>query len=250
MHVRRGARTAALACGLLLIGSGCSLFGSEGPDETARSLAAALGSGKLGDVEFTGDATKVRRTWKAITEQVGDIAHRVELKDVAEDGDTATATLAWTWDVGAKKWTYETTATLTDSDGWAVKFAPSVVEPSLRAGEVLDRSTTLAERGDILGSDSAKVVTERPVTRFGIDKSTVEAEQATAGARQLAELLDIDADDLVSRVNSAGEKAFVEALVLRQDEAGEYAGQYESIPGVLAVEDSIPLAPKIGRGVV
>lgn len=244
MHVRRRARTVALACGLLLVGSGCSLFQSEGPEKTATSLASALRSGKLGQVEFTGDPATVRRQWKSITESLGDVAHRVELVNVEQDGDTATAKLAWTWNVGTKKkWTYQTKATLTDSDGWAVKFAPSMVEPSLRKGETLDRSTETAERGDILGADGAKIVTQRPVTRFGIDKSKVGAEQATAGARQLAELLDIDADDLASRVAGAGEKAFVEAIVLRQDEAGEYAGQYESIPGVLAIEDELPLAP-------
>ena len=46
------------------------------------------------------------------------------------------------------------------------------------------------------------------------------------------------------RVEAAGDKAFVEAIVYRADEVPESVGDgYEDIPGVLALGDDLPLAP-------
>ena len=61
-------------------------------------------------------------------------------------------------------------------------------------------------------------MTDRPVVRFGVDKTLVPPARQAASARALGKLLDVDADDLVQRVEASGERAFVEALVLRQED--------------------------------
>ena len=61
-----------------------------------------------------------------------------------------------------------------DGDGRsAATTPPSVVEPSLTEGEALDATTLQARRGDILGAGGEPLVTDRPVLRFGIDKTQV-----------------------------------------------------------------------------
>ena len=94
------------------------------------------------------------------------------------------------------------------------------MEPSLTEGESLDATTLQARRGDILGAADEPLVTRRPVVRFGIDKTKVPAARAVASARALAELLDIDPAAYAKLVKAAGPKAFIEALVLRESDAG------------------------------
>ena len=85
--------------------------------------------------------------------------------------------MSWTWDVSGHEWTYDTTAALTlDGDEWQVAWEPALVEPSLDEAVVLDATTIGARRGDILGARGEGLVTARPVTRFGIDRSTVAPE--------------------------------------------------------------------------
>ena len=84
----------------------------------------------------------------------------------------ATGELEWSWKVGSKTWTYETTVRLhkgetSDGDAWLVRWDPDLVEPSLKAGRAADRDHLKAERGEILGAEDAPLVTLRPVLRVG-----------------------------------------------------------------------------------
>ncbi len=127
---------------------------------------------------------------------------------------------------------------------WAFELTPRAVVPGLRDGEMLTLSTVAPERGDILGAGGRPIVTERPVVRLGIDKTQVPQARAAASARRLAAFLDVDAGELVKRVEAAGDKAWVEALVLRQEDVPPSTGDtLESIPGAGAIADEIPLAP-------
>ncbi len=130
------------------------------------------------------------------------------------------------------------------NDGWSVAFTPALVHPDLKQGERLVRSTTFADRADILGARGTTLVTERPVFRFGIDKTSIAASKVVPAARTLARRLDIDVATYVKQVKAAGPKAFVEALVLRPSDARRYRQDgTDSLPGVGVVADTMPLAP-------
>ncbi len=103
--------------------------------------------------------------------------------------------------------------------------------------------TTPAERGDVLGVDDAPLVTARPVVRVGIDKTAVGSDAAGTSAQRLAQLLDIDPGAYRARVEAAGDRAFVEGLVLRADGDVPTRQELAAIPGSLAVEGTLPLAP-------
>ena len=237
----------ALLAAFALI-SGCTGSGSQesesDPEPVAQALADGLAAGDLSEVEVA-DPTGVEKQHDEIVDGMGELTPRVELVEVAEEGDAATATLGWSWPISEQDWTYTTTADLRRvEDEWVVEWAPSIVEPSLRRGGSLEMTGVTAERGGILGAGGQAIVTDRPVTRFGIDKSAVSAKRAVASARELARLLDIDAAAYVERVKAAGDEAFVEAIVLRRDDipVGVGAG-YKRIKGALALQDTLPLAP-------
>jgi len=243
-------RRTPLLCALLFL-TACSnpLEQDSGPDPepVASALADGLAAGDLTEVTFTGDAA-VAEDYDAIVEGMGELSPTVSVAEVGEpdeSGETLTATLGWSWPVSDQDWTYTTEATLAIvDDRWTVEWEPAIVEPTLRPGGVLDLTGTTAARGEILGAGGQPLVTDRPVTRFGLDKSAVPAARATASARALAALVDIDVAAYVKRVKASGESAFVEAIVLRRgDVPAELGSGYAEIRGALAIRDTLPLAP-------
>lgn len=233
------------AATLLLAGlTGCEIGDDTDPqlESAVDALVAGLESGDLSDVPVDGgDPTS------AYGELTTGFAPdpQVEATDVDADGDSATATLRWSWDFPARPWEYETTAELTRSgDAWQVAWDPQVVHPTLQEGWTLDLDEVSADRGDILGARDSLIVTERDVIRFGLDKTKVRGAQVAASARRVAELLDIDAAAFVKEAQAAGPKAFVEAIVLRADEAQQHlTPAWAGVTGAASIGAQRPLAP-------
>ncbi len=246
---------ATLAAGLmlcLLLGA-CTLGDSADPrgagapggsaEDLAAGIAVALSQHTLDDIPLTHEAD--RKVFTDLTSPLEDQPVTVEVTEVEEESDTATASLGWRWEVRGHEWTYTTRAPLRrDDDLWRLDWRPSVFEPSLREGDRLGLFTRPARRGRILGDRGATLVTDRPVLRYGLDKSQVRAERARRSARAIAAALDVDTTSLVRQVRDAGPEAFVEALVLRVEDAREQVPpSYADIPGATVVEDTLPLAP-------
>jgi cell division protein FtsI/penicillin-binding protein 2 len=119
-----------------------------------------------------------------------------------------------------------------------------VVEPSLVEGENLDVSSVLADRGDILGAGGQPIVTERQVSRVGIDKPQLDGADPAQSARALAQLVGIDAGAYAKAVKAAGAQAFVEAIVFRREELpAAVSTGIAAIPGARIVAADVPLAP-------
>lgn len=251
-------RSVAAAVGVLLLGSsalaGCSLPGS-GPDaETAvEKLATAAAAGDVSKIPFTGGQAGSKQAAAAYDDLTSGIRSdskaKVSVGKVSTEGDKATGRLEWSWQVGSKTWSYDTTVRLTkaqtsDGDAWLVRWDPTLVEPSLEDGERLVETTVRAERGRILGARDQALVTPRPVLHVGIDKNGLSANQATDSARRLATLVGIDAQGYLKLVKASGPKAFVEAIVYRQsDEPGAVITALGRIKGAGGVAGTLPLAP-------
>ena len=172
----------------------------------------------------------------------------VSVGDVSTDGDSATGKLDWRWKVGSKTWSYETEVRLAkgeteDGDAWLVRWDPALVESSLKPGERLVETAIKPERGEILGAGDNPIVTQRPVLRVGIDKSTLKGEAARS-ATSLARLVEVDPRDLAKQVTAAGPKAFVQAIVYRRNDVpAPVLGGLSGIDGARAISDRLPLAP-------
>jgi cell division protein FtsI/penicillin-binding protein 2 len=217
------------------------------PDKAADALASALATGNLSDVAFAGDETSEEATadYTAVVEGLGDMKPTVTAGGVTEDGDKATATLAWVWPVAGDEWSYTTDVAMTKADDeWQTTWSRALVEPSLGKATVLDATPIAGARGDILGDDDIALVTDRDVVRFGIDRGKVSKARAGASARELARLVDIDPAAYAKRVEASGDKAFVEAITLRKEDVPpEVAQTYFRIKGAVGIPDRIPLPP-------
>jgi cell division protein FtsI/penicillin-binding protein 2 len=231
------------AVALLGVLAGCGVDEAKvaAAEAVAADLARALADGQLEDVPIDSVA---QEQLEAIVAGMGTPA-QVTADEVRVDGDAASVALAWQWPVPGEPWRYEATADLAWSDEqWTVVWSPAVVEPSLTEDEALALTTRQPKRGDLLGAGDVPLVTDRPVVRLGIDKSRIPAKQAPESARALARLLGIAPEPYAARVEKAGEKAFVEALVLRAADAEEVdESALDSIPGAAALPDEVPLAP-------
>ena len=255
----RTGRTPLLRTGLgllvagLVATSGCSALGLGGPKarDTADRLATALSAGRLTGLRFTGGTPQqAQALWRSSVAGLGPARPTVRVGSVTagSDGRPTTARLRYRWDLPGTgpAWTYTTTARLSQGGdhAWRVRLAPTLVHPALAAGGRLTLAHDFAPRADVLGAGGSRLVSERPVLRFGIDKTLVARPRQQAAARALAGRLGIDAKAYAARVAAAGDKAFVEALVLRPADArGFLHDGTAALPGVAVLHDTLPLAP-------
>ena len=242
-------RSITAVAGLLLLTlSACTVPG-YGPDaeDAVDQLAKGLSSGDVGSVDFVEGDAAATKDYVAITDAMGEAD--VSVGTVSTDDDAATGQLRWSWKVGKETWSYETEAKLTkgetdDGDAWLVRWDPALVESSLKPGERLVETAIKPERGDILGADDKPVVTQRPVLRVGLDKSTLKGVEAAQSANSLAQLVDVDAKGFVKQVKASGSKAFVQAIVYRRNDVpAQVLDDLSGIKGARAISDRLPLAP-------
>lgn len=239
-----------MAVVLVGVASACSALGGDDTDpaaDLATDLAAALSEHSLAEVPLDDEAQ--RAAFAELVAPLDEVPVAVDVVDVleVEEEGRAEATLAWRWDVSdTAAWEYETTVGLTqggDGSTWAVAWSPDDLAPGLAEGETVGLRTLAPQRGDIIGDGGEVLVTERPVLRYGLDKTKVEGPQVARSARRIARVLDVDAAAYAERAEAMGAEAFVEALVLREDDALEVLPAFRRVPGALAVRDTLPLAP-------
>ncbi len=239
-----------MAVVLVGVASACSALGGDDTDpaaDLADDLAAALSEHSLGEVPLSAETQ--RAAFAELVAPLDEVPVAVDVVDVlaVEEEGRAEATLAWRWDVSdTAAWEYETTVGLTqggDGSTWSVAWSPDDLAPGLAEGETVGLRTLAPQRGDIIGDGGEVLVTERPVLRYGLDKTKVEGPQIARSARRIARVLDVDAAAYAERAEAMGAQAFVEALVLREDDALEVLPAFRRVPGALAVRDTLPLAP-------
>jgi cell division protein FtsI/penicillin-binding protein 2 len=239
-------RRLLLAFVLVLALSGCGPFGGDNQED---EIATALN-------RFTDGLTKNQITGSelSVAEDAG--AANTLIKPLTgiggmgwdgidRNGDSATVTLQWEFDVQGHTWKHETKVSLIKTGGaWKVVWKPSIVEPSLKAGESIAVTGLKPTRGDIVGANDKPIVIPRRVVRFGIDKANTPAASMASSARKLAAVVGISSAPYQKLVAKAGPKAFVEAIVLRRgDVSSDLLGKVAAIPGARGISDHRPLAP-------
>ncbi|GHH70090.1 penicillin-binding transpeptidase domain-containing protein [Promicromonospora soli] len=231
------------------------------PEPAAEELAAALQAGKPADFPLTMETSaspdeQYAQVFEQLVAAVGEDAGTVTVKSVTplKEGDdgtaTATATFAWTWPVAAKTaWEYETVAQLTypgATDGeagtWEAAWETGLLVPGLEPGERLAVERTEPARGEIVTTSGETLVGLTPVHHVGIDKTRPGWDTAAA---KLGNVFDFDratTDDIAARVESAGAKAFVEVITIRENDPEYDFDAAMAIDGVVGIPDELPLA--------
>ncbi|MGO2667715.1 MAG: hypothetical protein ACTH9L_02610, partial [Microbacterium gubbeenense] len=160
------------------------------------------------------------------------------------DGETADVDLDLSWHIDGDVWEYEVPVDFARVEGqWTTDTTASDVAGGLSQGEAVEITREYPERAEITGSGGEAIVTERPVARFGLDKSWITLADVEGSAFRIGEALGIDADEFAARAVAAGEEAFVEAIVLRPDARDRVDADYYAIPGARAIDDTMLLAP-------
>lgn len=225
--------------------TGCD-DGSSGAKAAAASLAEGLSKLDVGSVSFTdGSAAARTELLAASTKGAAGVKPAVNVSSVEVKGDAATAQLAVDWPVGSKQWSYTTRADLSRKNGkWTATWRDDLLLPGFAAGDTLQVAHADSPRADILGDGGAVLVANRPVVHLGIDKSHLDAATQPASAKALATLAGVDPDAFAQQVASAGEAAFVEALVVRDDASRTATdAAVAAIKGASAIKGTMPLAP-------
>ncbi|MBG6189461.1 cell division protein FtsI/penicillin-binding protein 2 [Arthrobacter sp. CAN_A212] len=220
---------------------------------TAEDAAAVFAEGLTaldvtGSTFTAGSVATVNEELAAITAALDPLTPTVSVGAVESPSEgTATVQLDHVWDLDDSDddWAYTTSVELSlVDDVWQVAWDPAAAVDGLEPGQVLTKSSNPAERGDILGADGEILVTDRPVIRIGIDKTQLEADQWAGSAEALAELLGVDPEAFAAQVDGAGPEAFVEAIVLRDDDSRAVTdAELAAVPGALALPDELALAP-------
>lgn len=235
-------RSAATALLLAMVSTATACSGRASPDDEVSALADHLAAFDPDPQAFT-DPDDTQRITDALEEMPAKSV-QISTDDIETDGDTAAATLTWSWSLDGQEWTYDTTADLTwADDAWRVDYDPRLLEPSLSDGEHLEVQRVTARRGRIVGAGGIDLVEPRPVLRLGLDKTKVKPGVAGRSARRIASALGIDAARFARSVSAAGDEAFVEGLVVRAAEAGPLPGEVTAVPGGAVVRDTLPLGP-------
>mgnify|MGYP003339673499 CR=1 FL=1 len=203
---------------LVGVGSACSALGGEDDQDTAAALAddlaAALSDHTLGDVPLADESA--RAAFTDVVAPLDEVPVSVSVDDVqvVEEEGRADVTLAWRWELSdAAAWQYETSVGLTqgtDGSTWTVAWSPDDLAPDLAEGDTLGLRTLTPVRGDITGAGGAVLVTERPVLRYGLDKTKVEGAQVARSARRIARVLDVDATSYVDALAEAQRLGYAE----------------------------------------
>ena len=215
-----------------------------GPGEALDPFVAAWTHGDdRGAAALTTDPRAAGAALAASRRGLDGARVHASVTSVAEQGDSARATVLMRWDVPAiGAWTYHTRVALQRRDGhWKVLWRPTVVHPRLTATQRLGTVRDPAARAPILDRRRRPLVSPRAVMRVGIDRATVSDIDATATA--LAGVLDVDGAALARAAHRAGPKQFVEAVTLRATDYAPLAERVQAIQGVQVVQGTAQLAP-------
>ncbi len=231
-----------LAAGVLA--TGCTAGGgddSQNPTPSVESTASA--DWPSAEVEATGlaaaltaldvtalpleDAAAAQTELETIFVGMDGITPTVTVGDIeySPTDPSARATLTFAYAIGQEGWTYETVAPLElVDDTWRIDWTPTIIHPQLTSDSRLRHQRTLPRRAAINDNKGLALVEERTLYQVGIDKSQIPAAEWEAAAAQLAALLEVDPAEFQAKVAAGGERQFVVARTMRQEEISPDVG--------------------------
>lgn len=205
---------------------------------------AAWSSGEYAEAGgLTDDAAATEQLLIDTGEQLGLPGPSASIGEVtmSESGAEVTTEVVWAL---PSEWAYEVTLALdtpADGEDWAIQAGRSVVHPALRDGQELLLTRTLPERASILAADGAPLFAETPIVTVGVDPGLVTDLPALAAT--LADVLDIDAAQVVADVEGAAAGRFVPVITLRRSDYDVVRSEIFDLPGTVFQEATRQLAP-------
>ncbi|MET0190000.1 MAG: penicillin-binding transpeptidase domain-containing protein [Pseudonocardia sediminis] len=226
-----------------------------GPDDAAQRFVTAWTAGDdNGAAAVTGDPTAAGAFLAKARDDLKPVSLRADVADVRTEGETATADVDVTWDLGQNRtWTYRTALPLTEAEdtaandtGWQVDWSPAVLAPRLGADQRPVLRTTNAAPAPVLDASGAPLLAPTPVVTVTLDRRAAGDLGSTAGSLASA-LSSIDPAITRASITDGATKtpdgqAYTVAVLRDADYQGVRDEIYE-LPGVRFVSATRLLAP-------
>lgn len=245
----------------LLAVSGCSLFDSEEPEDTAKAFIAALAGGNTQRAAALTDSPKAA---KAVLDQAREaleperITGSVSEAGEAGDGSSATAKLQLTWQLPERrKWTYRAEAELLPGDdGWRLRWSPSMLHPKLAAQQTIALQAEEPDLAPVLDRGGSPLLEPKNVVSIVLYPAEAKAGGGVAEvARALSgSLRRFDAGITAKSIETGARKAKGKngsslVAVLRETDYLSVKSAIYDLPGVKFSKQERLLAPSKDFGV-
>lgn len=216
--------------------------GTPAADIVVKQLSVALSQGDISKVPMTDSPATAQSELKTLMAGMDGLRPSITPGEITYQGkEDATVTLNQTLPLGAKPWSWQSTAKLKYRFGeWKVEWQPAIVQPDLTPETRLRHRRDIPVRAAINDSDGQALVETTVAYRVGLDKANAPKAQWTALATKLAGLVKVDPANYVKQVNAAGPRAFVPAITLRE---GAVPAAVADLKGVITQPVEMPLGP-------
>lgn len=221
--------------GLVIVGAtGCGLL-SESPEDAIGRFAHGLAErNPAAAAAQTSDPDRALRTITSMFDGMGGNA-RLTVRPKIIDDKRVTATLDQQWDLGhGRSVEYESTVKLRQHDSaWHVEWAPTVLHPSLRAGQTFSYSDDKALRTPVVDRHGAVLM--RWQTVHLVNLAPEQSESADEVARVLRPVdRSITAESIRQQLSSSPSQRTI--IRLRDQDYARVGGALRSIHGVTVSE--------------
>ena len=145
------------------------------------------------------------------------------LKSVTQHGSTAVAEFQATVDLAqsGQQWTYTGRFLVTSSGGqWTIHWTPSVINPSLAAGDRLAVVTTFPQRAQITDMNGQPLVTESADYQVGVYPDRLANEAATAA--KFSAVTGLDEQQVLGQIQAAPPNSFLSLLTLEAGRSSSF----------------------------
>jgi cell division protein FtsI/penicillin-binding protein 2 len=173
------------------------------------------------------------------------------MQGITQHGSTAVATYVATVDLAqaGQQWSYVGKLGLTAQHGhWTVDWAPSVINPSLGAGDRLAVETTYAPRASILDTADQPLNAESTDYRIGVYPGRLKNAAATAAG--FSQVTALDEGQVLGQIQAAPPASFLSLLTLSPAKFSSLWPKLSRVPGLSYQRQSDRLFSSSAQGVV
>lgn len=233
---KRLAAALIVAAGVLVVGFTDGGFGGQGsPEPTVQAFLSEWQQGHYARAAaFTdGAAPDVKTQLAAAYTDLDATNEFFTMRSVTQHGSTAVATYVATVDLAqtGQQWSYVGEFGLTARHGnWVVDWAPSVINPSLGAGDRLAVETSYAPRASILDASRQPLVAASTDYRVGVYPGTLKNPAATASG--FSQLTTLDTQQVLGQILAAPPGGFLSLLTLSPGSFDSLWPKLSKVPGL------------------
>jgi cell division protein FtsI/penicillin-binding protein 2 len=157
----------------------------------------------------------------------------ISLKSITQHGSTAVAEFQATVDLAqsGQQWTYTGRFLVTSSGGqWTIHWTPSLINPSLAAGDRLAVVTAFPQRAQITDMNGQPLMTESADYQVGVFPDRLADEAATAA--KFSAVTGLDEQQVLGQIQAAPPNSFLSLLTLQPNSFTTQWRKLATVPGL------------------